>query len=196
MTSASKLLPSEEPAALPSLAQPLHRLVKDGRWGSGRRPAECSSGWQGHAGTVVCLRHACETRLVSAERWGFGVCVCECMASLMTKTTCVCLGEVLRWRADRRSELLVQNIARGPRCHTQKQCTNVPARLPPLWMSSSSSHVAAVTQSPCYLVPIASDLSKEQEVLIKAAWERISPEFWTMVLVSGLAGSGEGSPCQ
>lgn len=37
-TAASELLLSEEPAALPPLAQPLHRLVKDRHRGSGRRP--------------------------------------------------------------------------------------------------------------------------------------------------------------
>ena len=53
----SKLLLSEVLAALPSLARPLHRLVKEGCWGSGRRPAECSSGWQGHSGSVVSRKH-------------------------------------------------------------------------------------------------------------------------------------------
>lgn len=48
---ASKLLLSEELAALPSLARPLHRLVKDGCWGWGY-----SSGWQGHSGSVVGFR--------------------------------------------------------------------------------------------------------------------------------------------
>lgn len=85
MTAASKLLPSEEPAALPSLAQPLHRLVKDGRWGSGRRPAACSSGWQGHAGTVVCTPTPSASDTLVRPAWGLQkgwalvfVCVCVC----------------------------------------------------------------------------------------------------------------------
>lgn len=65
---ASKLLLSEELAALPSLARPLHRLVKDGCWGWGY-----SSGWQGHSGSVVGFRfrhtHTHTFRYFSGETW-------------------------------------------------------------------------------------------------------------------------------
>lgn len=66
----SKWLLSEVPAALPSLARPLHRLVKEGCRGPGRRPAECSSGWQGHSGSVVFFRHITPpSHYFSSETW-------------------------------------------------------------------------------------------------------------------------------
>lgn len=51
----SKLLLTEVRAALPSLARPLHRLVKKRCWDPGRRPAQCCSGWQGCSKSVACL---------------------------------------------------------------------------------------------------------------------------------------------
>lgn len=112
------------------------------------------------------------------------VCVCVCVDSLMTETrllgcVCVCVGNVLHRRADRRSELLVQNLAWGPRCHAQRQCTLLLARLCHHfeWVAPPHTLVTVGMQSPCYLVSIASDLTKEQGVLIKAAWERNSPRI-------------------
>lgn len=86
----SKLLLSEELAALPSLAWPLHRLVKDGCWGSGRRPAEYSSDWQGHSGSVVCFplhtqTHTPSCHYFSSETW------LQPAEKLEIRCVCLCL---------------------------------------------------------------------------------------------------------
>lgn len=136
MTAASELLLSEEPAALASLAQPLHRLVKDRRRGSGRRPAKCSSGWQDHAAIAPTHRppSASNTPVRPARIAGEKVCVCVCLGSLVTKEDIwgTCASQRCSGRADGRSELLVQNLAWGARCHAQKQCTIILSRVLPL----------------------------------------------------------------
>lgn len=91
-----KLLLSEVLAALPSLAQPLHRLVKEVCWGPGRSPAECSSGWQDHSASVICFRltlpsyyFSGETWLQHAEKLGIRcvfVCACPCSLTIIVNT--------------------------------------------------------------------------------------------------------------
>lgn len=67
------------------------------------------------------------------------------------RTNCVCKGETAAEGSGGRSELLVQNLARGARCQPQRQRAIIPVRLLPLLSSNSSFHETIVTQSPCRL---------------------------------------------